>query len=77
MDSVTRYILIRDVGLDATGKLDHKSLQLASKLKIPHHQGAGGESDFKPTDAFQKLKEKKNNKKKSNSWSELLMPLAE
>ena len=54
-ESITKYILIRDVGLDATGKSDHKSLQLASKLKMSHHQGAGGESDFKPTEAFQKL----------------------
>jgi hypothetical protein len=64
MESVTKYILIRDVGLDATGKLDHKSLQLASKLKIPHHQGAGGESDFKPTDAFQKLNKQTRLKRK-------------
>ncbi len=66
MESITKYIyiLIRDVGLDATGKLDHRSLQLASKLKIPHHQGAGGESDFKPTDAFQKLNKKTHTKTK-------------
>ena len=36
MESINEFILIRDVGLDATGKLDHKSLQLASRLKIPH-----------------------------------------
>ena len=34
MESITKYILIRDVGLDATGKSDHKSSQLASKLKM-------------------------------------------
>ena len=34
MESITRYILIGDVGLDATGKSDHKSSQLASKLKM-------------------------------------------
>ena len=64
MESVAKYILIRDVGLDATRKLDHKSLQLVSKLKIPHHQGAGGESDFKPTEAFQKLNKKTRLKRK-------------
>ena len=64
MESVTKYILIQDVELDATGKLDHKSLQLASKLKIPYHQGAGGESDFKPTDAFQKQNKKNHSKRK-------------
>ena len=55
MESINEFILIRDVGLDATGKLDRKSLQLASRLKIPHHQGAGGESDLNSKDAFQKL----------------------
>jgi hypothetical protein len=55
MELVNEFILIRDVGLDAAGKLDHKSLLLASRLKIPHHQGAGGESDLNSKDAFQKL----------------------
>ena len=64
MESITKYILIRDVGLDATGKSDHKSSQLASKLKMSHHQGAGGESDFKPTDACQKLNKKTHTKTK-------------
>jgi hypothetical protein len=41
-----RYILIRDVGLDTSGKLDNTTINLAVNLKIPHHQGAGGEDDF-------------------------------
>jgi hypothetical protein len=64
MESVAKYILIRDVGLDATGKLDHITLQLTAKLKIQHHQGAGGESGFKPTDAFQKQIKKTRLKRK-------------
>jgi hypothetical protein len=40
MESVHEHILIRDVGLDATGKMDQTTLNLAIKLfKIPHHQG--------------------------------------
>ncbi len=64
MESINEFILIRDVGLDATGKLDHKSLQLASKLNIPHHQGAGEESDVKISEAFQKLNRKIHTKQK-------------
>ena len=73
MESIKEFILIRDVGLNATGKLDHKSLQLASKLNISHHQGAGEESDVNISEAFHKLNKKPNTKtkrkitKKSNS----------
>ena len=44
-------ILVRNVGLSGTGVLDAKTSILASKLRIPHHEGAGGEDDFvdKPT----------------------------
>jgi hypothetical protein len=66
MESISKYILILDVGLEATGKLDHITLRLASKIKIPHtsNQGAGGENDFKPTDAFQKQIKKTNLQRK-------------
>ena len=63
MESINEFILIRDVGLDATGKLDHKSLLLAGRLKIPHHQGAGGESDLNSKDTFQKLNRKIRSKR--------------
>jgi hypothetical protein len=33
-------LLIRNVGLSSQGKLDSTSLNLAAKLKIPHHVGA-------------------------------------
>ena len=64
MEDVTNHILVRDVGLDATGKLDNISIKLASKLKIPHHQGAGGEDDFISKEAFQRQMKRNNNKKK-------------
>jgi hypothetical protein len=32
-------IIIRDVGLDATGRLDQTTLNLATKLKLSHHVG--------------------------------------
>ena len=63
MESINEFILIRDVGLDATVKLDHKSLLLACRLKIPHHQGAGGESDLYSKDTFQKLNRKIRSKR--------------
>jgi hypothetical protein len=46
LEDIDKYILIRDVGLSASGKLDRITINLATKLKIPHHQGAGGEDDF-------------------------------
>jgi len=64
MEDVTNHILVRDVGLDATGKLDNISIKLASNLKIPHHQGAGGEDDFVSKEAFQRQMKRNNNKKK-------------
>ena len=64
IEAITEFILIRDIGLDANGKLDQKSLQLASKLNIPHHQGAGEESDVKISEAFQKLNKKSHTKQK-------------
>jgi len=63
MELVNEFILMRDVGLDAAGKLDHKSLLLASRLKIPHHQGAGGESDLNSKNTFQKLNRKTRSKR--------------
>ena len=64
MESITKYILIRDVGLDATGKSDHKSSQLASKLKLHIIRELVGKVIFKPTDACQKLNKKTHTKTK-------------
>ena len=64
MEDVTNHILVRDVGLDATGKLNKNTINLASNLKIPHHQGAGGEDDFTTKEAFQRQTKRNNNKKK-------------
>jgi hypothetical protein len=55
MEAVSNHILIRDVGLDATGKLNQITLNLAAKLKLSHHAGAGGEEGFTDKkEAFQK-----------------------
>jgi hypothetical protein len=64
MEVVTNHNLVRDVGLDATGKLDKNTINLAFNLKIPHHQGAGGEDDFTTKEAFQRQTKRNNNKKK-------------
>ncbi len=61
-----KYILIRDVGLEASGKLDKITINLTVNLEIPHHQGTGGEDDFADKETFQKQlkkKEKKNIRK--------------
>ena len=67
LEDIDKHILIRDVGLSASGKLDRITINLATKLKIPHHQGAGGEDDFTDKEAFQKqLKRKEREKNKRN-----------
>jgi hypothetical protein len=43
---VKELVLIRNVGLTGSGKLDQKTAQIASTLIIPHHVGAGGEDDY-------------------------------
>jgi hypothetical protein len=64
MEAVANYILIRDVGLHATGRLDQTTLNLAAKLKLPHHVGAGGEEDFTDKEVFQKHVRRVSNRKK-------------
>ncbi len=54
LEDIDRHVLIRGVGLNALGKLDRTSIELAAKLEIPHHEGAGGEEDFIDNEAFQK-----------------------
>jgi hypothetical protein len=39
-ESVEDHVLIRDVGLSATGRLDKITLNLAARLGIKHHTGA-------------------------------------
>ena len=63
LEDVDKHILIRDVGLSASGKLDKITINLATKLKIPHHQGAGGEDDFTDKEAFQKQLKRKEREK--------------
>ncbi len=59
LEDIDKYILIRDVGLDASGKLDRITINLTVNLKIPHHQGAGGEDDFADKETFQKQLKRK------------------
>ena len=54
LEDIDRHVLIRGVGLSALGKLDRTSRELAAKLDIPHHVGAGGEEDFVDNESFQK-----------------------
>jgi hypothetical protein len=66
LEDIDKYMLIRDVRLGASGKLDRTSINLATKLKIPHHQGAEIEDDFTDKEAFQKqlkTKEKEMNRR--------------
>jgi hypothetical protein len=54
LEVIEDYILIRDVRLDASGKLDKITLNLAAKLQIPHHVGDRGGEDFTDKETFQK-----------------------
>jgi hypothetical protein len=54
LEDIDKHILVRGVRLSALGKLDRTSRELASKLDIPHHEGAGGEEDFVDNESFQK-----------------------
>jgi hypothetical protein len=44
LEDIHKYILItsRDIGSGASGKLDKITINLATKLKIPHHQPSRG-----------------------------------
>jgi hypothetical protein len=59
LEDIDKYILIRDVGLDAVVKLHKITITLTTKLKIPHHQGVGGEDDFTDIEAFKKKRKGK------------------
>ncbi len=67
MEDIDKYILIRDVGLDASGKLDKITINLTVNPKIPHHQGAGVKDDFADKETFQKqLKRRRKEEHKKN-----------
>ena len=54
LKELDEIMLVRNVGLKGTGVLDVKTAILASKLKIPHHEGAGGEDDFVDGPTFER-----------------------
>ncbi len=70
MEDIGKYILIRDVRLDASGKLDKITINLAVNLKIPHHQGAGGEDDFVDKEVFQKQIKRRKRKEEHKNMKE-------
>ena len=39
-DFLDEHLLVRNVGLSSQGKLDDTTVNLAAKLKLPHHVGA-------------------------------------
>ncbi len=52
--------------LTATGKLERKTIKLAAKLEIPHHEEAGGAEDFVDREAFQKHVKRVSNDSKGS-----------
>ncbi len=70
MEDIDKYILIRDVGLEASGMLDKITINLTVNLEIPHHQGAGGEDDFADKETFQKQLKKKRKEEHKKSIKE-------
>ncbi len=70
MEDVYKYVLIRDVGLEASEKLDKITINLTVNLEIPHHQGAGGEDDFVGKETFQKQIKRKRKEEHKKSIKE-------
>jgi len=64
LEDVDKHVLIRGVGLSAAGKLDKDTIKMAAKIKIPHHEGAGGVEDFVDKEAFQKHVKRVSNRLK-------------
>jgi hypothetical protein len=65
MEDVDKHLLEKAIGLSALGKLDKNTIKLASRLEIPHHEGAGGVEDFVDKETFQRhVKRVKNRKKR-------------
>ena len=73
LSELDRLLLIRNAGVNGEGHLDEVTAILASKLKIPHHVGAGGEENFVDKETFQRhvrrndLIEKKRLRNKNKS----------
>ena len=49
-----RLALVRNVGLHSDGSMNKSALQVASKLDIPRHLGAGGSDDFVSDEVYKK-----------------------
>ena len=59
LERLNDHLLVRDIGLSAQGKLDDVTIEIAAKLKVPHHEGAGGDEDFIESDKFQRRSTRK------------------
>ncbi len=59
LEDIDKHVLIRGVGLSATGKLDRNTIKIAAKLEIPHHV-----EDFVDREAFQKHVKRVSNRLK-------------
>ena len=44
--------LVRNVGLNSQGGLDQSTLEVTKLIDLPHHQGAGGRSNFVSDKAY-------------------------
>ena len=64
LEDVDKHVLVRGVGLSATGKLDKDTIKMSAKLGIPHHEGAEGVEDFVDKEAFQKHVKRVSNRLK-------------
>jgi hypothetical protein len=64
LEDINKHVLIRGVGLSATGKLDSDTIKIAATMEIPHHEGAGGVEDFVDKEAFQKHVKRVSNRLK-------------
>ncbi len=71
MEDIDKYILIRDVGLDASEKLDKITINLTVNLKIPHHKGAGVEDDFADKETFQKQLRRRRKEEHTRNMKEI------
>jgi hypothetical protein len=67
LEHVDKHVLVRGVGLNATGKLDKDTIKMSAKLGIPHHEGAGGVEDFVDKEAFQKHVKRVSNRLKKET----------
>jgi hypothetical protein len=64
LEDIDKHVLIRGVGLSATGKLDKDTIKIAANLETPHHEGAGGVEDFVDKEAFKKHVKRVSNRLK-------------